>query len=167
MDCQPLKKSVDEIRNKNTKKEEYLNISYTKDQYSEAVSRLYLHFANLKIDGAGARSRHRTQALNPGARSRHEAKAETRDNETRHEAKAQGRDTWPGRSPSTRSGLETRARGYEVHLGTDLGTATCVASIASGVQQRPRAQARHGQKLRRMDMRRGAHRLAAAHLHFG
>ena len=45
-----FKKSVDDIRNENTKKEEYLNISYTKDQYSEAVSRLYLHFANLKID---------------------------------------------------------------------------------------------------------------------
>ena len=45
-----FKKSVDDIRNENTKKEEYLNISYTKDQYSEAVSRLYLHFANIKID---------------------------------------------------------------------------------------------------------------------
>ena len=45
-----FKQSVDDIRNENTKKEEYLNISYTKDQYSEAVSRLYLHFANLKID---------------------------------------------------------------------------------------------------------------------
>ncbi len=45
-----FKQSVDDIKNENTKKEEYLNISYTKDQYSEAVSRLYLHFANLKID---------------------------------------------------------------------------------------------------------------------
>ena len=45
-----FKQIVDDIKNENTKKEEYLNISYTKDQYSEAVSRLYLHFANLKID---------------------------------------------------------------------------------------------------------------------
>ena len=45
-----FKKLIDDIRNKNTKKEEYLNISYTKDQYSEAISRLYLHFANIKID---------------------------------------------------------------------------------------------------------------------
>jgi len=45
-----FKKLIDDIRNENTKKEEYLNISYTKDQYSEAISRLYLHFANLKID---------------------------------------------------------------------------------------------------------------------
>ena len=45
-----FKKSVNDIKNENRKKEEYLNISYTKAQYSEAVSRLYLHFANLKID---------------------------------------------------------------------------------------------------------------------
>ncbi len=45
-----FKKLIDDIRNENTKKEDYLNISYTKDQYSEAVSRLYLHFANIKID---------------------------------------------------------------------------------------------------------------------
>ena len=45
-----FKKLIDDIRNENTKKEEYLNISYTKDQYSEAISRLYLHFANIKID---------------------------------------------------------------------------------------------------------------------
>ena len=45
-----FKKFVESIKNENTKKEEYLNISYTKDQYSEAISRLYLHFANLKID---------------------------------------------------------------------------------------------------------------------
>ena len=45
-----FKKLIDDIRNENTKKEDYLNISYTKDQYSEAISRLYLHFANIKID---------------------------------------------------------------------------------------------------------------------
>ena len=45
-----FKKLIDDIKIKNTKKEEYLNISYTKDQYSEAISRLYLHFANIKID---------------------------------------------------------------------------------------------------------------------
>jgi len=45
-----FKKLVESIKNEDTKKEEYLNISYTKDQYSEAVSRLYLHFANIKID---------------------------------------------------------------------------------------------------------------------
>ena len=45
-----FEKLVNDIKNENTKKEEYLNISYTKDQYSEAISRLYLHFANIKID---------------------------------------------------------------------------------------------------------------------
>jgi len=45
-----FKKLVESIRNENSKKEEYLNISYTKEQYSEAVSRMYLHFANIKID---------------------------------------------------------------------------------------------------------------------
>ena len=45
-----FKKLVDGIKNKNSKKEDYLNISYTKEQHLEAVSRLYLHFANLKID---------------------------------------------------------------------------------------------------------------------
>ena len=45
-----FKKLVDGIKNENSKKEDYLNISYTKEQYLEAVSRLYLHFANLKID---------------------------------------------------------------------------------------------------------------------
>ena len=45
-----FKKLVDEIKNENSKKEDYLNISYTKEQHLEAVSRLYLHFANLKID---------------------------------------------------------------------------------------------------------------------
>ena len=45
-----FKRLVDDIRNENSKKEDYLNISYTKEQHSEAVSRLYLHFANLKID---------------------------------------------------------------------------------------------------------------------
>ena len=45
-----FKRLVDDIRNKNSKKEDYLNISYTKEQHLEAVSRLYLHFANLKID---------------------------------------------------------------------------------------------------------------------
>ncbi len=45
-----FKKLVESIKNENSKKEEYLNISYTKEQYSEAVSRMYLHFANMKID---------------------------------------------------------------------------------------------------------------------
>ena len=45
-----FKKLVDNIKNKNSKKEDYLHISYTKEQHLEAVSRLYLHFANLKID---------------------------------------------------------------------------------------------------------------------
>ncbi len=45
-----FKKLVEGIKNENSKKEEYLNISYTKEQYSEAVSRMYLHFANIKID---------------------------------------------------------------------------------------------------------------------
>ena len=45
-----FKNLVESIRNENSKKEEYLNISYTKEQYSEAVSRMYLHFANIKID---------------------------------------------------------------------------------------------------------------------
>jgi len=45
-----FKELVDDIRNENSKKEDYLNISYTKEQHLEAVSRLYLHFANLKID---------------------------------------------------------------------------------------------------------------------
>ena len=45
-----FKRLVDDIKNKNSKKEDYLNISYTKEQHLEAVSRLYLHFANLKID---------------------------------------------------------------------------------------------------------------------
>ena len=45
-----FKKLVDDIRNENSKKEDYLNISYTKEQHLEAVSRLYLHFANLRID---------------------------------------------------------------------------------------------------------------------
>ena len=45
-----FKNLVDHVKNENVKKEEYLNISYTKEQYSEAVSRLYLHFANIRID---------------------------------------------------------------------------------------------------------------------
>ena len=45
-----FKKSVDDVRNENVKKEDFLNISYTKEQYLEAVSRLYLHFANIRID---------------------------------------------------------------------------------------------------------------------
>ena len=45
-----FKKLVYDIRHENSKKEYYLNISYTKEQHLEAVSRLYLHFANLKID---------------------------------------------------------------------------------------------------------------------
>ncbi len=45
-----FKNLVESIKNENSKKQEYLNISYTKEQYSEAVSRVYLHFANIKID---------------------------------------------------------------------------------------------------------------------
>ena len=45
-----FKKLVNDIRNEKSKKEDYLNISYTKEQHLEAVSRLYLHFANLRID---------------------------------------------------------------------------------------------------------------------
>ena len=45
-----FKRLVYDIRNENSKKDDYLNISYTKEQHLEAVSRLYLHFANLKID---------------------------------------------------------------------------------------------------------------------
>ena len=45
-----FKKLVVDIKNENSKKDDYLNISYTKEQHLEAVSRLYLHFANLKID---------------------------------------------------------------------------------------------------------------------
>ena len=45
-----FKESVESIKNENINREEYLNISYTKEQYSEAVSRMYLHFANIKID---------------------------------------------------------------------------------------------------------------------
>ena len=45
-----FKKLVDDIKNENSKKEDYLNISYTKEQHLEAVSRLYLHFANIRID---------------------------------------------------------------------------------------------------------------------
>ncbi len=45
-----FKKLVESIKNENSKKQDYLNISYTKEQYSEAVSRMYLHFANIKID---------------------------------------------------------------------------------------------------------------------
>ena len=45
-----FKESVESIKNENINREEYLNISYTKEQYSEAISRMYLHFANIKID---------------------------------------------------------------------------------------------------------------------
>ncbi len=45
-----FKKLIEDIMDEKSKKEEYLNISYTKEQYDEAVSRLYLHFANIKID---------------------------------------------------------------------------------------------------------------------
>ena len=38
-----FKKLIDDIRNESSKKEDYLNISYTKEQHLEAVSRLYLH----------------------------------------------------------------------------------------------------------------------------
>ena len=44
-----FKKLVKSIKNENSKKEEYLNISYTKEQYSEAVSRMYLHLSLIHI----------------------------------------------------------------------------------------------------------------------
>ena len=43
-------KTVNELKKDGDRDNQYANISYTPEQYSESISRLYLHFANLKID---------------------------------------------------------------------------------------------------------------------
>jgi len=43
-------KSINELKKEPDKDNQYKNISYTSEQYSESISRLYLHYANLKID---------------------------------------------------------------------------------------------------------------------
>ena len=43
-------KSINELKKNGDKDNQYKNISYTSEQYSESISRLYLHYANLKID---------------------------------------------------------------------------------------------------------------------
>ena len=43
-------KSINELKKDGDKGNQYKNISYTSEQYSESISRLYLHYANLKID---------------------------------------------------------------------------------------------------------------------
>ena len=43
-------KSINELEENGDKDNQYKNISYTSEQYSESISRLYLHYANLKID---------------------------------------------------------------------------------------------------------------------
>jgi DNA primase len=43
-------KSINELEKDGDKDNQYKNISYTSEQYSESISRLYLHYANLKID---------------------------------------------------------------------------------------------------------------------
>ncbi len=43
-------KSINELEKDVDKDSQYENISYTSEQYSESISRLYLHYANLKID---------------------------------------------------------------------------------------------------------------------
>ena len=43
-------KSINELEEDGDKDNQYKNISYTSEQYSESISRLYLHYANLKID---------------------------------------------------------------------------------------------------------------------
>ena len=43
-------KSINELKKDGDKDNQYKNISYTSEQYSESISRLYLHYANLKID---------------------------------------------------------------------------------------------------------------------
>ncbi len=45
-----FKKSINELEKDGDKDNQYKNISYTYEQYSESISRLYLHYANLKID---------------------------------------------------------------------------------------------------------------------
>ena len=43
-------KMVNRLKKDGDKDNHYTNISYTSEQYTESISRLYLHFANLKID---------------------------------------------------------------------------------------------------------------------
>jgi len=43
-------KSINQLKKDVDKDNKYKNISYTSEQYSESISRLYLHFASLKID---------------------------------------------------------------------------------------------------------------------
>ncbi len=43
-------KIINELKKGGDKDSQYKNISYTPEQYSESISRLYLHFASLKID---------------------------------------------------------------------------------------------------------------------
>ena len=43
-------KIINDLKKNGDKDNQYTNISYTPEQYSESISRLYLHFANLKID---------------------------------------------------------------------------------------------------------------------
>ena len=43
-------KLINELEKGRDKDSQYENISYTSEQYSESISRLYLHYANLKID---------------------------------------------------------------------------------------------------------------------
>ena len=42
--------TVNELKSDGDRGNLYTNISYTPEQYSESISRLYLHFANIKID---------------------------------------------------------------------------------------------------------------------
>jgi GTP-sensing pleiotropic transcriptional regulator CodY len=41
---------INTLKNDKNKIKEYLNISFLPEQYEEAVVRLYLHFANFKIE---------------------------------------------------------------------------------------------------------------------
>jgi DNA primase len=43
-------KTINQLKKDGDRDNQYTNISYTPEQYSESISRLYLHFANLKID---------------------------------------------------------------------------------------------------------------------
>ena len=45
-----FRKTVNQLEKDGDKDNQYTNISYTSEQYAESISRLYLHFANLKID---------------------------------------------------------------------------------------------------------------------
>jgi DNA primase len=42
-------KTINQLKKDGDRDNQYTNISYTPEQYSESISRLYLHFANLKI----------------------------------------------------------------------------------------------------------------------